>query len=169
MNTGNSEIDNVVKIIESVAPDGYGRMPIPSPTDYELFEQIQVVLQSDSVSDYLLNQRGIDGLFKFMERMCSQCLRESDFLYCEHAAQALEVVLSQPDFDEKMIQVALALIHDSYERLEDPRPKFDSKLLPRFNEAWAKFITLESQDKNSSDIKYRISTEPDGPRYICYW
>ena len=169
MNTGKSEIDHAVKVIESVAPDGYGRMPIPSETDSDLYEQIQFALQSESISDFLLNQRGIDCLFKFVERMASQCLRESDFLHCERAAQAMELVLSQPDYDEKMVLIALALIHDAYERLHKPRPEFDIKQLSQFFEAWTSFCALLADEESISEIKYRIGEEPDGPRYICYW
>jgi len=169
MNTGKSEIDHAVKVIESAAPDGYGRMPIPCDTDSDLYEQIQFALQSGSASDFLLNQRGIDCLFEFVERMASQCLRESVFLCLEHAAQAMELVLSQPGYDEQMVLVALALIHDSYERLQKPRPGFDFKQLPQFSEAWISFSSRLAHEKTISSIKYRITTEPDGPRYICYW
>ncbi|MCH9656853.1 MAG: hypothetical protein K0U86_10280 [Planctomycetes bacterium] len=169
MNSGKQEVDHVIKEIESVAPDGYGRMPIPSQTDSDLYEQIQTALQTESVSDFLLNQRGIDSLFKFVERMATQCLRESEFLHCGHAAQAMEIVLSQPDYDEKMVLVGLALIHDAYERLQIPRPEFDSKQMPRFCEAWTRFRARLAHEKTISSIKYRIGTEHDGPRYICYW
>jgi len=169
MSTEKSEIANAIKIIESVAPDGYGRMPILSETDSDLYEQIQFALQSECVSDFLLNQRGTDNLFKFIERMASNCLRESDFLYCEHAAQATEVVLSQPGYDENMVQVALALIYDAYERLQKPRPIFNFDQLSRFETAWTSFSARHAHEKTISTIKYRIGADHDGPRYICYW
>lgn len=169
MNTEKSKIDDAVRVIESVAPDGYGRMPIPSQTDSDLHEQIQFALHSECVSDFLLNQRGTDCLFVFIERMASQCLRETDFLYCEQAAQATELVLSQPGYDEEMILVALALIHDAYERLHNPRPVFNYKQLPQFEKAWSRFCARLAHEKTISSIKYRIGADHDGPRYICYW
>lgn len=169
MNTNESEIANAVKVIESAAPDGYGRMPIPCQTDSELYAQIQFALQSESRSDFLLNQRGTDSLLKFVERMASQCLRETDFFYCDQAAQALELVLSQPDYDKQMVSVALALIHDAYGRLPEPRPAFDLKLLPKFGELWTNLDSHLLHEKSTSTINYRIGTELDGPRYICYW
>lgn len=169
MNVEKSEITNAVRVIESVAPDGYGRMSIPSQTDSDLHEQIEFALQCECVSDFLLNQRGTDCLFVFIERKASQCLRETDFLYCEQAAQATELVLSQPGYDEEMVLVALALIHDAYERLPEPGPEFNSKQLPQFEKAWSRFCARLSHEKESSEVKYRIGADHDGPRYICYW
>lgn len=169
MNTRNPEIASVVKRIESLAPDGYGRMPIPSETDSELYQQIEFALQSDSRGDFLLNQRGVNDLFKFVERMATHCLRETEFLPCRQAAEALELLLSQPGYDEHMILVALALTHDAYERLPEPQPAFDRKHLPRFSQAWDHFFSDLDHHKSISSVHFRVGEEKDGPRYICYW
>lgn len=169
MDSQNSEIANTIKAIESIAPEGYGRMSIPSQTDEELHEQILITLQSEDITEFVLNQVGIDCLFTFTERMASQCLRESDFQSCSLAAQAMELVFSQPDYDEKMTSVALALIHDSYFRLSEPRPEFDKNLLPRFNNEWMQFCSQFEHDQSISSTLFRIGTEHDGLRYICYW
>ncbi|WP_339731564.1 hypothetical protein [uncultured Gimesia sp.] len=168
-NSNNSEIANAIKIIESVAPDGYGRMLIPSETDSELYQQIEFALQSDSRADFLLNQHGVNNLFKFVERMATHCLRETEFLPCSHAAEALELLLWQPEYDEHMILVALALTHDAYERLPEPQPEFDGKRLPRFSKAWDHFFSDLDHHKSISSVHFRIGEERDGPRYICYW
>ncbi|MFK7777339.1 MAG: hypothetical protein QM501_04370 [Gimesia sp.] len=144
-------------------------MSIPSETDSDLHEQIQFAIQSECVADFLLNQRGTNCLFEFIERMATQCLREADFVHCEHAAQALELVLSQPGHDEKMVLVGLALIHDAYERLPKPSSEFDVKKLPQFCEAWTSFCERLAHEKTISSIKYRVGADRDGPRYICYW
>lgn len=169
MNTKNSEIVDTIKAIESIAPDGYGRMSIPCETDAELFQKIEFALQSESRADFLLNQRGVDSLLKFTERMASQNLREPDFQHCDHAAQAVELFLSQPGYDEKMLSVTMALIHDAYYRLPEPRPVFNWKLLPKFQEAWDHFCSVFERDKSHAETSFRIGTEHDGPRYICYW
>ncbi len=169
MNSNNPEIANTIKVIESIAPDGYGRMPIPDDIDSELQENIELAVQSESKTDYILNQNGVDSLFGFVERMATQCLRESDFQYCNYASRAMELILSQPSYDEKMVSVALALIHDSYFRLPDPRTAFEMKLLSRFHSAWNQFCSQVEQDNSCSSTLFRLGTEPDGPRYICYW
>tara|TARA_R110002111_G_scaffold262860_1_gene341916 strand:- start:26607 stop:27116 length:510 start_codon:yes stop_codon:yes gene_type:complete len=169
MNSSNPEIANAVKVIESAAPDGYGRMPIPCEIDDELHQQILFALKSKARSDFLLNQRGTDSLLEFIERMASQCLRESDFIYSYHAAQALELVLSQPDYDEHMALVAIALIHDAYSRLPEPRPDINSSELPRFDEAWTSFCSRLEHEKTFSASHFRIGKDTDGPRYTCYW
>lgn len=169
MNISNSEIVDTIKAIESIAPDGYGRMSIPCETDDELYQKIEFALQSGSRAEFLLNQNGVDSLLKFIERMASQCLREPDFEHCSHAAEAVELILSQPCYDEKMLSVALALIHDAYNRLSKPRPAFDWKHLPKFHEAWNDFCTRFELDQSIAESHFRIGTEHDGLRYICYW
>lgn len=169
MNSHNPEIANTIKVIESIAPDGYGRIPIPDEIDSELQEKIELALQSESKTEFILNQRGVDTLFKFVERMATQCLREGDFQYCNYASRGIELILSQPSHDESMVSVALALIHDSYYRLPDPRTAFELKLLPQFHSEWNQFCSQVEHDKSHSSIHFRIGTEPDGLRYICYW
>ena len=169
MNTSDKEIANAIKTIETVAPDGYGRMSIPSETDEILYEQVQFTLQSRSRSDFLLNQRGVDNLLKFVERMATQCLRETEFQPCKQAVESLELLFSQPEYDEHMLLVALALVHDAYERLPEPRPEFDTSLLPRFSQAWDHFFSNLDHHKSISSVHFRIGEEIDGPRYICYW
>lgn len=169
MNTSNTAIANAIKTIESIAPDGYGRMSIPSETDEELYEQIQFALQTDSRADFLLNQRGVNNLLKFVERMATQCLRETEFLPCRQAAEALELLLSQPEYDEHMLLVALALTHDACERLPEPQPEFDEKQLPLFSKAWDHFFSDLDHHKSISSVHFRIREEKDGPRYTCYW
>jgi hypothetical protein len=169
MNSSNPEIENAVRVIESAAPDGYGRMPIPCEIDSELHQQILFALKSETRSDFLLNQRGTDCLLEFVERMASQCLREANFLYCNHAAQALELVLSQPGYDEHMALVAITLIHDAYSRLPESGADLNSSELPRFNEAWISFCSRLEHEKTLSASHFRIGKDADGPRYTCYW
>tara|TARA_R110002095_G_scaffold195123_3_gene173613 strand:+ start:1783 stop:2292 length:510 start_codon:yes stop_codon:yes gene_type:complete len=169
MNSSNPEIANVVRVIESAAPDGYGRMPIPCEIDDELHEQILSALKSKVRSEYLLNQRGTDSLLRYIERMSSQCLREAEKFYCQHAAQALELVLSQPDYDEDMALVAIALIHDAYSRLPESEADLNCSELPRFNEEWTSFCSRLEHEKTLSANHFRIGKDADGPRYICYW
>ncbi|EDL58086.1 hypothetical protein [Gimesia maris] len=165
MNHNPADLAQTIKTIESIVPDGYGRMPIPSETDEELQEQIEIALQFENRKDVLLNQHGIDNLLKYVERMASECLRESRFKDCLHAAQSLELLLCQPDNDKHPLMVALALIHDAYFRLSEPRPEFDAAQLPLFCAEWNSF----NQEKSSKAIHFRIREEPEGPRYICYW
>tara|TARA_R110002111_G_scaffold204960_1_gene269703 strand:- start:4319 stop:4816 length:498 start_codon:yes stop_codon:yes gene_type:complete len=165
MNHNPADLAQTIKTIESIVPDGYGRMPIPSETDEELQEQIEIALQFENRKDILLNQHGIDNLLKYVERMASECLRESRFKDCLHAAQSLELLLCQPDNDKHPLMVALALIHDAYFRLPEPRPEFDAAQLPLFCAEWNSF----DQEKSSKAIHFRIREEPEGPRYICYW
>ncbi|MCA9005043.1 MAG: hypothetical protein KDA70_07185 [Planctomycetaceae bacterium] len=165
MNHNPPDLAQTIKAIESIVPDGYGRMPIPCDTDEELQKQIEIALQFESRKDFLLNQHGIDNLLKFVERMASECLREKRFKDCLNAARSQELLLSQPDTDKHPIMVAMALIHDAYMRLPDPRPGFDAIQLPLFCAEWDSF----DQEKYSKAVHFRIREEPEGPRYICYW
>ncbi|QDT93253.1 hypothetical protein [Gimesia algae] len=165
MNHDPADLALTIKTIESIVPDGYGRMSIPSETDEELQEQIKIALQFENRKDVLLNQHGIDNLLKFVERMASECMRESRFQDCLYAAQSLELLLCQPDTDEHPLMVALTLIHDAYFRLPEPRPEFDAAQLPHFCAKWDRF----DQEKSSKAVHFRIREEPEGPRYICYW
>lgn len=165
MNHNPPDLAQTIKAIESIAPDGYGRMSLPCETDEELQKQIEIALQFESRKDFLLNQRGIDNLLKFVERMASECLRETRFKDCLHAAQSLELLLGQPDNDEHPLLVALALIQDAYFRLPEPRPEFDQAQLPLFCAEWDRF----DQEKKIKAVHFRIREEPEGPRYVCYW
>lgn len=169
MNSSSNEIDNAVKRVETIAPDGYGRMSIPSETDETLYEQVEFFLQSESQERFLLNQRGVDNLIKFVERMATHCLRETEFEPCRQAAEAIEMLLAQPDYDEHMLLVALALTHDAYARLPEPLPTFDETRLPRFSKAWDHFFSNLEHHKEISSVHFRVGEEKDGPRYICYW
>jgi len=169
MNTENPQPAEVVKAIESIAPDGYGRMPIPSETDDELHEQIKYALKCDPRSKLLLNQFGFDSLLRFVERKSSECLRDAEFEHCLQAAQAVEVLLFQPNYDEHVVDVALALIHDSYQRIKPPRPGFEAGDLPLFCAAWDRISTKLAADDHSAEHHFRVGEDQDGPRYICYW
>lgn len=165
MNHHPADLAQTIKTIEAIAPDGYGRMPIPSETDEVLQEQVEIALQFKNREDFLLNQRGVDNLLKFVERMASECMREARFKDCLHAARALELLICQPELEEHTTLVSLALIHDAYSRLPEPRPEFDAAQLPRFCAEWGGI----DQEKMAKSVQFRIREEPEGPRYICYW
>ncbi len=169
MNNDNSRIAEVVKAIESVASDGYGRMSIPCEMDEDLYEQIQFALTCEPRSQFLLNQFGFDTLLRFVERRASQCLRDPEFEHCQHAAQALEILLFQPEYDEHTVDVALALVHDAYQHLPTPRPEFDARELPLFSAAWEKITAKLADGTTCSEHHFRVGEDQDGPRYICYW
>ncbi|QDU52516.1 hypothetical protein [Gimesia panareensis] len=169
MNTENPQSAEVVRAIESLVPDDYGRMPIPCELDEELYEQIKRALSCEPRSELLLNQFGFDSLLQFIERKSSECLREAEFEHCQQAAQALEVLLFQPDYDEHVIEVALALIQDSYQRLKPPRPGFDAGAIPLFCAAWDRLNSQQTSEKQSGVHHFRLGEDQDGPRYTCYW
>lgn len=169
MNTEKPQSADVVRAIESLAPDDYGRMAIPCEVDEELHEQIKLALICEPRTKLLLNQFGFDSLLRFIERKSSECLRDPEFDHCRQAAQALEVLLFQPDYDEHVVEVALALIQDSYQRLEPPRAGFEPGELPLFCAAWDRLGSQPHGENHSAEHHFRVGEDQDGPRYICYW